>query len=120
MKFWNAILVCATVCQVGFAAPPLAQNLTKAEVSRMMRNANTPDQYHALAVYFRTQQVRYQQRADAEKAEWQRRQSDQSALAMKYPRPVDSSRNRYEYFIYESKQMGVRAAHFESLATTPR
>jgi hypothetical protein len=120
MNPWKAVVFFAAVCQVGFAAAPLEQNLTKSEADRMAHTAKTPEQYHALASYFRAQQINYQQQADAEKAEWQRRESVPSALAMKYPRPVDSSRNRYEYFAYESGQMGEKAAYYEGLVKAAR
>ena len=39
-----------------------------------------------------------------------------AGMAAKYPRPVDSSRNRYEYFLYEAGQMSQQAEHYESLS----
>ena len=51
--------------------------------------------------YFRAQQTKYQRQAQEEKAEWERRSQNVTGPAAKYPRPVDSSRDRYEYFEYK-------------------
>jgi hypothetical protein len=84
----------------------------------MMREARTVEQYHALADYFRSQQQRLELQAQAEKEEWQRRSQNVSGPAAKYPRPVDSSRNRYEYFSYEAQEMQRQAGHYDDLAAS--
>jgi hypothetical protein len=81
----------------------------------MVQEAHTEEQYKELASYFRSRQQAYEQQAQVEKLEWEHRSENVTSVAAKYPRPVDSSRNRYEYFTYEAGQMSQRAEHYESL-----
>jgi hypothetical protein len=89
-----------------------------ADLKKMIHEAHTTQQYQALAAFFRSRQQAMEQQAKEEKAEWERRSQITTGIAQKYPRPVDSSRNRYEYFPYEAEQMSQQAAHYESLAAS--
>ena len=120
MKLISAITL-ITVLGIGslgrsYADESAAPNYSKAELHKLVREAHSSEQYRALARYFRAQQTKYQQQAQEEKAEWERRSQNVTGVAAKYPRPVDSSRNRYEYFTYEVGQMDSLASHYESLA----
>jgi len=97
------------------AQAPVVATMTHAQVEEMLRGAHTVQQYQSLANYFRGRQQSFEQQAQSEKVEWQRRSQNVVGPAAKYPRPVDSSRNRYEYFTYEAQQMSQQAAHYESL-----
>jgi len=79
----------------GYADGSVNQQFSKEELHKMVREAHSTDQYRALAKYFRAQQIKFQQQAQAEKAEWERRS--------------------YEYFTYEAAQMDQQASHYESL-----
>lgn len=94
-----------------------APQFTHSELRKMIQEAHTEQQYKLLASYYRSQQQAFEQQAKAEKVEWVRRSRDVTGLAAKYPRPVDSSKNRYEYFTYKAGQMGNQAAHYESLSS---
>jgi hypothetical protein len=83
----------------------------------MIRQAHTPQEYQVLAGYFRSRQQKFEQQAQAEKEEWQRRSQNVTGPAAKWPRPVDSSKNRYDYFTCQANQMAQQAARYESLAT---
>ena len=124
MKWLKTITIIATaavaVSPAIIAPQPAAQNLNKVEVRQILRNAHSSSDFRALATYYRAEQARLQTKANAEKAEWERRENALSALSMKYPRPADSSRNRYQYFAYEADRMGAQAAYFESLMAEPR
>ena len=91
---------------------------SRGELKTMAHDAHTPEQYEALASYYRFRQQVFEQRAQSEMAEWIRRSQFVFATANKYPRPVDSSRNRYEYFAYESRQMSQLADRYERLSAT--
>jgi hypothetical protein len=91
---------------------------SQTEVRQMIRDAHSVEQYKTLASYFRARQQAFEQQAQSEKQEWDRRSQIAAASYQKYPRPADSSRNRYEYFTYEAGQMSQQAAHFESLSAT--
>jgi hypothetical protein len=106
---------------VATAGPALAQptdqrTYTKSEIKQMIRDVRTVQQYHEIAAYFEGRQQYFEQQAQSEKLEWERRSQNVTGPAAKYPRPVDSSRNRYEYFTYEAQQMALQAEHFESLS----
>jgi hypothetical protein len=99
-----------------YAQPSDHRGYTQSEVKQMIRDAHTAQQYHDLATYFRERQQYFEQQAQSEKIEWDRRSQNVTGPAAKYPRPVDSSRNRYEYFTYEAQQMASRADYFDSLS----
>jgi len=89
---------------------------TKAQLAQLKQEAHTPEQYRALAVYFEQRKVSYQEQAAQIKKEWERRSQNIVGSAAKYPRPVDSARNLYEYYSYEAGQAGVQQAQYEHLA----
>lgn len=101
---------------IAYAQTPGAQHYTHSELRKMSQEAHTEQQYRVLASYYRSQQQAFAQQAQAEKVEWDRRSQNVIGPAAKYPRPVDSSKNRYEYFTYEADQMSQQAAHYESLS----
>jgi hypothetical protein len=90
--------------------------LSNAELKQMERSAQTPEQYQELASYFRTRQQDFRQQAVSEVPLMAWRSQFTFSLAAKYPRPFDSSRNRYDYFMYETHQMSQKAAYYEGLA----
>jgi hypothetical protein len=92
--------------------------MSPAQAEQMLHSARTVEQYQMLAGYFHARQLVFEEKAQAEKLEWDRRSQITAASYQKYPRPADSSRNRYEYFTYEAQQMAQQAAHFESLSAT--
>ena len=115
IKIATVLVVLAT--GIAYAGSQTNTEYSSAELQTMIRSAHSTQQYQTLATYFRSRQQAMEEKARGEKAEWDRRSQVNAAVAQKYPRPVDSSRNRYEYFTYEAKQMGEQASHYESLAT---
>jgi hypothetical protein len=111
-----AVAVAAGAARAESSAPP---NLSRADVKKMVREAHTTEQYMTLASYFRWRQQQFEQQAHEELAFWAQRSMNVSLAAAKYPAPVDSSRNRYDYFVYEARQMSLKAAHYESLSASP-
>jgi len=89
---------------------------SKADLQKMIREAHSADQYRALASYYRAQQAKFRQQAKAELQEWDRRSQNVTSISAKYPRPVDSSRNRYEYFTVRERKMEQLAVRYETLA----
>jgi hypothetical protein len=94
--------------------------LSNAELKQMEHNAQTPEQYAALASYFRSRQQDFRQQAVSEVPLMAWRSQFTFSLAAKYPRPYDSSRNRYDYFMYETHQMSQKAAYYEGLAASAK
>jgi len=105
---------------IGIAQPQTSTGYSHSELQKMIAEAHTPQQYQVLATYFRVKQQTLEQQAQSEKVEWDRRSQITVSVYQKYPRPADSSRNRYEYFTYEAQQMGQQAAHFEGLVGSAR
>jgi len=113
-----AFAVAAGAACAESAGSSVSTNYSSSELKSMMRNAHSQHDYQALAAYFRDRQQTFEQKAQSEKTEWDRRSQNITGPAAKYPRPVDSSKNRYEYFSYEAQQMSQQAAHFEQLTAT--
>jgi hypothetical protein len=111
-----AVALAAFALIGSYAYAETSPDLSHAELKKMVQSAHTADQYASLASYFKWRQEEFEQQAHAELVEWDRRSQFVSSIAEKYPRPVDSSRNRYEYFTYEARQMNQKAAYYENLA----
>ena len=94
--------------------------LSNAELKQMEQDAHTPQQYQELASYFRSRQQDFRQQAVSEVPLMAWRSQFTFSLAAKYPRPYDSSRNRYDYFMYETHQMSQKAAYYEGLAASAK
>jgi len=109
---------CIMAAGIAVARADGSAHLTKPELQRMIRTANNQEQYLTLAHYFRAEQRRFEGEAQEERQEWIRRSANVTGVAAKYPRPVDSSKNRYEYFLYEAREMDRQAAHYEGLSAS--
>ena len=93
-----------------------ALHYSRAELHTMIKQAHTPQQYRVLAADLHQRQQVFENKAESEKQEWERRSQNVSRAAAKYPRPADSSRNRYQYFDDEATKMGTLAARYDRLA----
>jgi hypothetical protein len=87
-----------------------------AQLKQMVRDAHTPEQYTALAQSYGQLQKSYLDKAAEEKQEWDRRSQNIVSIAAKYPRPVDSARNLYEYYSNKASEAGALAAKYSQLA----
>jgi hypothetical protein len=88
---------------------------SNAELKQMTHN---PEQYQTLVSYFRSRQQDFEQKAEAEKAEWVRRSQNVTGPQQKYPRPVDSAKNLYEYYAYEAQQASQEVAYYDNLGAS--
>ena len=89
---------------------------TKAQVKELKRNAHAPAEYAVLAGYYGAQKADYLRQAAEEKKEWERRSKNVAVAFGKYPRPVDSARNLYEYYIYKASEAGTLETKYHQLA----
>lgn len=89
---------------------------TKAQVKQLVLSAHAPVQYMALASYYDAQKATYLQQAAEEKKEWKRRSQNIMSVAAKYPRPVDSARNLYEYYMYKATEAESLEAKYSQMA----
>lgn len=121
MRKMQSTILCAAgilIASVACVGQPTSPSYSHAELKKMISEAHTAAQYKTLATYFSSQEKSYEQKAAEEKQEWQRRSQVNAALYQKYPRPEDSSKNRYEYFAYEAQQMNAQATHYDALAAS--
>jgi len=108
--------VLAASINLAHSEPTNTPQFSKAQIKQMAHEAHTGPQYRALADYYRAQQQNFDLKAQSEMREWERRSQNTTGLAQKYPRPVDSSRNRFEYFRYEAEEMSRQASLYENFA----
>jgi hypothetical protein len=85
-------------------------------LKQLAHEARTQEQYMAFADCYEKLQNNYLQQAAEEKQEWARRSQNIMALAAKYPRPVDSARNLYEYYLSKASEAGKLSVKYSQLA----
>jgi len=118
-------VACMAIAMVAGSVAARAETSTPAklghgELKQMEQNAHTPEQYEALASYFRSRQQGFREQAREEVPLMTWRSQFTFSLAAKYPQPYISSRNRYDYFMYETNQMSQKAAYYEGLAASAK
>jgi hypothetical protein len=126
IKHMNRNLFATCILALAFAGAASAQgaassaetgaHYTKAQVKEMKRNAQAPAQYAVLASYYGAQKADYLLLAAEAKKEWVRRSQNVTGGFLKYPRPVDSSRNLYEYYLYKASKTETLQAKYSQLA----
>lgn len=92
-------------------------SLSTSDAHRLMKTAHESGQYHTLAAYFRQKEQSFSAERDAELALWNSRKQGIAANQNKFPRPVDSAHNLYDYYAYETNHAAAQAQHYEQLAT---
>lgn len=116
LTFACAVIACAVASLAARAESSTPADLSHNDLKKMIREAHTAEDYLTLASYFRFRQQEFEEQAKSEKIEWDRRAMNSYLAAAKYPNPVASSRNRYEYFTYEAQKMSSQAARYENLS----
>ena len=91
---------------------------TKAQVKQLVLSAHAPEQYTALASYFGAQKTNYLQQAAEEKKEWVQLSQNVTSAAAKYPRPADSARNLYEYYMSKATEAETLEAKYSRLTAS--
>jgi hypothetical protein len=91
------------------------EHYTQSELKKLINEAHTSDQYDVLARYYSNEQRAFLQKAADEKQEWARRSQFTTSISAKYPRPVDSARNLYEYYSYKASEAGVLSDKYHRL-----
>jgi hypothetical protein len=104
------------VAQGTTSSKTTGEHYSQSELKKMASDARTPQQFSALANYYGNQQQTYLQKAAAEKLEWVRRSQYTTSISARYPRPVDSARNLYEYYAYKASEAGALSDKYHQLA----
>ena len=108
-----ALLVASVVSAQGASIPEEhAVTLSSSQAKQLARSAHTPAEFTQLASYFEIQRKEYSRKAEEEKQEWERRSQNTSGINQKYPRPVDSARNLFEYYTYKASEAEGLAAKY--------
>jgi nitrogen fixation/metabolism regulation signal transduction histidine kinase len=127
IKHMNRILFATCILSFAFASAGIAQDTasstateahyTQAQLKQLTHTAHTQEQYAALVIYYGERQNNYLQKAAEEKQEWVRRSQNITSIAAKYPRPVDSARNLYDYYMYKASEAGSIEVKYNRLAS---
>ena len=89
---------------------------TQGQAKQLARNAHAPEEYRSLASYYGERQKTFLQKAADEKVEWERRSQNVVGVLAKYPRPVDSAKNLYEYYMAEAADAAKLEAKYSAMA----
>jgi hypothetical protein len=106
---------------VGLAQGSAKSNATEehyssAQLKKLVAEAHTPEQFNVLAHYYDGQKQMLLEKAADEKQEWVRRSQYTTSISAKYPSPVDSARNLYEYYSQKASNAGALAEKYRQLA----
>lgn len=98
------------------AKPGARPEYSTAEIRQMARDAHTVEQFSALADYYQVQRRMYQRKAAHQMHLWAERNAVMTPLSEKWPRPVDSARNLYEYYLQMADESASLVEHYNKLA----
>jgi len=105
----------AASAQSAASSAETGTHYTKAQVKELKRTAHAPAQCAVLASYYSAQKTDYLSLAEEAKKEWVQRSQGVTGGFLKYPRPVDSSRNLYEYYMYKASKAASLEAKYHQL-----
>jgi hypothetical protein len=118
--FAISLLIAGAVSAQGTPVPDdHAVILSSSQVKQLAQTAHTPAEFTQLAAYYDVQQKQYSQKAAEEKLEWERRSQNTSGINQKYPRPVDSARNLFEYYTFKASEAEALLTKYTQLAGGP-
>ena len=89
---------------------------THSQLKQLIREAHTPEQYGALADYYTGLQREYLRKAEQERQEWVQLSKNVTWMGTKAPRPMDFSRQAYQYDLSKATNAESAAAKYGQLA----
>ena len=89
---------------------------TAAQVRHLIHSAHTAQQFSDLADYYAARKRTFELKAKDALDLWAQRAAMINPLSEKWPRPVDSARNLYQYYAYEAAHCGQLSAKYGALA----
>jgi hypothetical protein len=92
-------------------------SLSSGDARRLVMTAHSATQYMQLAKYFHQQELGYRTKAADEKIEWDRRALVNASTYQKFPRPVDSARNLYDYYSQCANSAALKASLYDHLGS---
>jgi hypothetical protein len=108
----------ATVASAQEAVSPSEchSRYTHSQLKQMIREAHTPEQYSALADYYAGLQREYLREAEKDRKEWVERSKGVTWTGAKTPRPMDFSREAYQYDMFKASKAEAASAKYSQLA----
>lgn len=98
------------------ASADMPADYTPAQIRALARVAHTPEQYTQLADYYQQRRRSFVRKASEEMDLWATRNTVIAPLMEKWPRPVDSARNLYGYYLHQAAKSAATAARYSDLA----
>jgi opacity protein-like surface antigen len=89
---------------------------THSQLKQMIREAHTREQYSALADYYTGLQRDYLRKAEEDRQEWVERSKGVTWTGAKTPRPMDFSRDAYQFDMSKATKAESAAAKYGQLA----
>ena len=122
-KVFATCILTLALAHVGNAQGPAASalisgNYNQTQMKQLARSAHAPEQYITHASYYGKQQESYLQQAAEAKKDWEQKSRNVTGSMAKYPRPADSARNLYEYYMAKASKAKTLEARYSQLATS--
>ena len=89
---------------------------TPAQIRKMAHEARTVGQFTVLADYYQTRKRLYERKAAEEMHLWAERNAQITPLSEKWPRPVDSAHNLYDYYEQMASESAAMVERYNKLA----
>jgi hypothetical protein len=115
--FLSLAFACVGYAQSTASSSETGAYYTKAQLKQLMNSAHTPEQYTALASYFDKQRADYLQKAEERRKKWVQLSQNVTSAAAKYPRPADSVRNYYDFYMHKAAEASTLEAKYNHLAS---
>ena len=109
-------LLCASAQYIP-SSPTASRPPSERNARKLARLAHTTEQFSAVASCYDQLQSMYLRKADAEKQEIEWRIQHSFNLAVRYPSPLDSARNLYDYYTRKASQMRAEADLYRQKAS---
>jgi hypothetical protein len=112
----SIVLATAASAQEAVAPSGSHSRYTHSQLKQMIREAHTRDQYNALADYYTGLQRDYLRKAEEDRQEWVERSKGVTWTGAKTPRPMDFSRDAYQFDMSKATKAESAAAKYGQLA----
>ena len=114
----SIVLATGTGAQETVSSSGSHPRYTHSQLNQLIREAHTPEQYGALADYYTGLQREYLRKAEQERQEWVELSRNVTWMGTKAPRPMDFSRQAYQYDLSKATKAESEAAKYGQLAAS--
>jgi hypothetical protein len=119
-KIVTALFLLLQISAYSLTAQDVKTNghLNSKVLKQKAKEAQTPEQLRQLAFDYRREAASFRNDAEQENQELARRIQQAGGRTYKYPSPVDSARNLYQYYLAKADEMGNKAVLAEGQAAS--